>query len=87
MAQRPKGSFYSKLVRLKVTIPRTFQHMHLFSFYSKLVRLKERLSTSSGLAKIMFLFQTGAIKSPDFNTCAFVQRMFLFQTGAIKSSW
>ena len=54
--------FNSKLVRLKECI-RKCQHAHKIRFNSKLVRLKARLATKARFHRLLFQFQTGAIKS------------------------
>ena len=58
------SGFYSKLVRLKVTISSRSQCCPQPCFYSKLVRLKVQYPLSVLGYYQKFLFQTGAIKSP-----------------------
>ncbi len=56
-------------------------------FYSKLVRLKVTHASCPQHNALVFLFQTGAIKSLRQNDFAQPSRCgFLFQTGAIKSA-
>ena len=57
-----KGRFYSKLVRLKVEMRSEGILESFLSFYSKLVRLKADAYTRPKHG-ILFLFQTGSIKS------------------------
>ena len=89
------GSFYSKLVRLKVigNWNSIYQLFILQCFDSKLVRLKVQYTWTDlecAVASTSFLFQTGAIKrSCIIRKEILIQsiNLFLFQTGAIKRGY
>ena len=55
-----------------------------FGFNSKLVRLKAGKIASGVRPRLLFQFQTGAIKSPAYSSGLECQGPFQFQTGAIK---
>ena len=77
-------SFYSKLVRLKVTRGMSLQH-YGSRFYSKLVRLKVRMVLQKAIRDVCFYSKLVRLKGFEEISASEAMKEFLFQTGSIKS--